>query len=435
MNTNAGKIWSKIDDELLIKLYNIDKLKLIEIAQIHKRAPGSIVSRLLKKSIVKEKKEIRGYDAYIKNTLSTNSTNKEEKKSDSEELIIINDEEYILSNGKVYEIKKIKGKIYGQYDEKTQTVKILKSYITKIIDFLLANPSINTVLYSGDNDDFNFLKEYFPNIIFEYFNYENNKNIKFNLCIITDLNMVDNLDLFDSNTNFLIFESKKFYDHLIKLLETNNIKIIDSNQEFTNKTIFIRGIKKNPTNKGNIIVLDTETTGFPQSRDPKEYEKFNDARLIELGYIIYNSNGEKIKEYNSLVKPDKWIIKNSFVHGITQIDANTKGKNINIILEELSIDLNNISIFVCHNINFDMSIILAEAHRAKKLDLVKKIESKEKICTMDIGKNFMSINKKPKLIELYKFIFNQEFIQEHRALSDCVACADCFHSMTYNVEE
>jgi DNA polymerase III epsilon subunit-like protein len=216
------------------------------------------------------------------------------------------------------------------------------------------------------------------------------------------------------------------------LLEINNIKIIESNHEFTNKSIYIRGIKKNPTNKVNIMVLDTETTGFPQSRDPKEYLKFNSARLIELGYIIYNPNGKKIKEYNVLVKPDSWIIKNTFIHGITQQDVNTNGKDIKEVLNELSNDLDNIKMFVCHNINFDMSIILAESYRANNLELVNKINSKEKLCTMDIGKQFMGINKKPKLIELYKFIFTQEFKQEHRALSDCVACADCYHSMTYN---
>lgn len=432
MNTNSGKLWSKIEDDLLIKLYKIDNLNLIEIAQIHKRAPGSIISRLLKNSLVKEKKEIRGYDLYIEKTTTLSTENNKGNKLSTDELILIDNNEYILSNNKVYEIKKVKGEIYGIYNEQTQTVKTLKPQITKIIDFLMGKTDIEAVLYIGNIDDFNFIKDYFPHILFEYFNYQNNKNINFNLCIITDLSIVDNLNLFEPNTNFLIFESKKFYDNLKKLLEINNIKIIESNQEFTNKSIYIRGIKKNPTNKVNIMVLDTETTGFPQSRDPQEYEKFNGARLIELGYIIYNPFGEKIKEYNVLIKPDSWIIKNTFVHGITQLDVNTKGKNINEVLNDLSNDLDNITMFVCHNINFDMSIILAEAYRANKIDLVNKINSKEKLCTMDIGKKFMGINKKPKLIELYKFIFNQEFKQEHRALSDCVACADCYHNMTYN---
>ncbi len=49
---------------------------------------------------------------------------------------------------------------------------------------------------------------------------------------------------------------------------------------------------------------------------------------------------------------------------------------------------------------------------------------------MELGKKFMKVNKRPKLVELYKFLFKQEFKQDHRALSDCVACADCFYNMT-----
>ena len=45
------------------------------------------------------------------------------------------------------------------------------------------------------------------------------------------------------------------------------------------------------------MILDTETTGLPASKDPTEIYKFNNARLIELGYIIYDSTGKKIKEY------------------------------------------------------------------------------------------------------------------------------------------
>jgi hypothetical protein len=48
---------------------------------------------------------------------------------------------------------------------------------------------------------------------------------------------------------------------------------------------------------------------------------------------------------------------------------------------------------------------------------------------MAIGKKFMKNDKNPKLIELYKFLFNKDFIQDHRALSDCDACLDCFLSM------
>ncbi len=64
-NINAGKPWTKQEDELLVKLYNEDKLDVISISEIHQRAPGGIISRLVKNKIVPDKKSTRGYEQYL----------------------------------------------------------------------------------------------------------------------------------------------------------------------------------------------------------------------------------------------------------------------------------------------------------------------------------------------------------------------------------
>ena len=178
-----------------------------------------------------------------------------------------------------------------------------------------------------------------------------------------------------------------------------------------------------------IAVFDTETTGFPSSRNPEELEKFNNARLIELGYIIFDKTRKDIKKYDDLGKPNNFVITNTYIHGITHENAVKNGKNINQVLDQLTLDLKNVDGIICHNISFDMAIILSEAYRANKLELIELINQKLHFCSMAIGKKFMKNDKNPKLIELYKFLFNKDFIQDHRALSDCVACLDCFLSM------
>ena len=369
------------------------------------------------------------------------------EKINNDEIILINETEYILNNGKVYEIKKAKGQIYGYYNEDTHTVKTLNTSIRKIIEYLSEiTDTISNILWLGV--DLPIIQDYFPNLTFYNIDDLTNINlIEFSICICNNYSKTSNTNnnllcdlinnkimfiskLLGSNTNILCFESKDLFHNIISILNKNNFKIIDEELEFSNKLCYIMGIKKLEIEKKGIMVLDTETTGFPNSSDPQNWEKFNNARLIEIGYIIYDSIGNKIKEYESLIKPDNWTIKNTFVHGIDQNNAITNGKPINNIFADLLKDLDNVNAFVCHNINFDMNIILAESYRANQIDLAKKIESKKKICTMELGKKFMKINKKPKLIELYKFIFKQEFKQEHRALSDCVACADCFYNMT-----
>ena len=153
-----------------------------------------------------------------------------------------------------------------------------------------------------------------------------------------------------------------------------------------------------------VIVLDTETTGLPASRNPQELDKFNNARLIELGYIIFDKSGKDIKKYDDLVKPNNFMITNTFIHGITHENAVQNGKDINQVLDQLTLDLKKVDGIICHNISFDMAIILSEAYRLNKLELIELISSKLHLCSMAIGKKFMKSDKNPKLIELYKFL-------------------------------
>jgi len=456
-NANAGKPWTSQEDELLSKLYNEEKLDVISISQIHQRAPGGIISRLVKNKIVSDKKTVRGYEQYL--LMEQTKSDKPEKlvkqfkaktkpieSEKPDEIILVGDTEYILNGDKVYEVKKVKGQIYGQYDETTSTVKPLKQSIRKIIGYLTEKQELSgPVLWAGT--DLQVAKSYFPNINFKQIDdLDDTNQINFSICICSNyIGQIEDSDspidmineeigfisgLLEPNGDLLVFESKDSYEDLIPVLIQNNFKIIEEEPELSSKSCYVMGIKKPSIEKQGIMVLDTETTGFPNGRDPKDWEKFNQARLIELGYIVYDSSGKKIKEYDSLVKPDNWTITNSFVHGISQADAIATGKPISEVLTELSKDLDQVSAFVCHNINFDMDIIGAESYRAKQIELAEKIESKRKICTMELGKKFMKVNKRPKLVELYKFLFKQEFKQDHRALSDCVACADCFFNMT-----
>ena len=49
--TNSGRPWSENDDELLVKLYVYQKRNIWQIANIMKRTPGAIASRLRKRGI------------------------------------------------------------------------------------------------------------------------------------------------------------------------------------------------------------------------------------------------------------------------------------------------------------------------------------------------------------------------------------------------
>lgn len=426
---NNGKPWTQQEDTMLAKLYNDQKLDIYEIAQIHQRAPGAIIARLLKNKIILDKKFARGY------ILKSDKKGIQKIKHESDKIIMINNKEYITNGNGIWEINKTRGKIFGLIDPISDQVISYTESSKKIIDWL-ENYSDHEISIGYIGNQFEYISEYLEGE-FKFTNCMNETKQKFDIIITNhffDTNLspeekIGKLESLTQNLNefgeIIIIEQQYYYQLIIPLII--NTKVI-VNETFSN-SFFLRTIKKEKLAANNLMVLDTETTGLPSSRNYQELDKFNNARLIELGYIIFDKTGKDVKKYDSLVKPNNFMITNTFIHGITHENAVQNGLDINLVLDQLTLDLKKVDGIICHNISFDMAIILSEAFRLNKLELIELFSSKLHLCSMAIGKKFMKSDKNPKLIELYKFIFNKDFIQDHRALSDCVACLDCFLSM------
>ncbi len=183
----------------------------------------------------------------------------------------------------------------------------------------------------------------------------------------------------------------------------------------------------------NKIFIDTETTGLPTLISYNRYypyyqlEYYNKSRIIELGYMVYDSNNNKIKEFNKLIRPNNFEITNTEIHGITNEQAINEGINIIDALKELEEDLKYTDTIIAHNINFDINIILSEASRAKCSKLVESIHKKVKKCTFKIAQEIYKKNFK--LVNLYSHLFNKNIEQEHRALSDVKILVDCYFEL------
>jgi DNA polymerase III epsilon subunit-like protein len=185
------------------------------------------------------------------------------------------------------------------------------------------------------------------------------------------------------------------------------------------------------------MFLDTETTGIPQQKSYNKYYEpyyitfYDGARMVELGYVICDDVGNIFKEQSLLIKPNGFTIKNSNIHGITTEHATNEGVEIGEALETLYADLQTVDRLICHNTNFDLHILLAECYREYQDDheLIQTLKKIPKQCTMEMGKKSFKLEKPPKLVSLYKAIFDKEPVQEHRALSDVHLCYDCYFSM------
>jgi DNA polymerase III epsilon subunit-like protein len=179
------------------------------------------------------------------------------------------------------------------------------------------------------------------------------------------------------------------------------------------------------------IFLDLETIGIPRQVNrkflsPKNNEAYDSARIIQMAWIVVEMN-EILQDNIFLIKPDNFKILNTFVHGITQDAAEQNGVDIKLVLQFFLQDLKDVKLIVCHNVDFDISILKNEIFRANLNQ--DKLEITNTYCTMreatKPGRTW------PKLSNLYREFFKEEF-PAHDALEDSYACLRCYYKMKVN---
>jgi DNA polymerase III epsilon subunit-like protein len=187
----------------------------------------------------------------------------------------------------------------------------------------------------------------------------------------------------------------------------------------------------------NTFVFDLETTGLPKYRNAKPFcsNLYNEARIIEIGYVILNPDGDIIKRVDHFIKYDEEInIENSHIHGISNEMVLEHGIKMEDMFDMLVIDLMGVDTLVAHNIEFDFNVLLSEVYRNYNnfRHLLGILYSKDLHCTMKMGKKHMKTSKFPKLTELHQQLFNVEWVQTHRALDDVLTCAKCYNKIIRN---
>jgi len=178
------------------------------------------------------------------------------------------------------------------------------------------------------------------------------------------------------------------------------------------------------------LFFDTETTGLPRNWKAPVSDLSNWPRLVQLAYLYYDKNGNKISGDDHIIKPDGFAIPvdASRIHGISTDRANSEGEALQPILQEFQSLMSKSEFLVAHNISFDEKIVGAEFLRNNMPD---GISTKKRICTMKSTTNFCAIDgpygyKWPKLSELHYKLFRTGFEEAHNAAVDITATAKCF---------
>lgn len=183
-----------------------------------------------------------------------------------------------------------------------------------------------------------------------------------------------------------------------------------------------------------ILFFDTETTGLPKNWKAPVTDLNNWPRMVQLAYLLFDTNGNKISGGDYIIKPNGFTIPNdaSQIHGISNERAIRDGVQLESVLKEFETLIGQATFIVAHNISFDEKIVGAEFLRC---NMPNSLDSKRKICTMESSTNFCAIDgpygyKWPKLSELHHKLFKTNFEEAHNAAVDITATAKCFWELT-----
>ncbi len=201
-------------------------------------------------------------------------------------------------------------------------------------------------------------------------------------------------------------------------------KTSSNNQVNFNRKLF------QSVNKKHYLFFDTETTGLPKNYNAPATDFNNWPRLVQLAYLLFDDDGNKVSSNNFIIKPEGFTIpiSASNLHGITTERALREGESIINVLKDFILQVSKADYLVAHNMEFDEKIIGSELLRNGFKDFTK---DKNKICTKLKSTKFCAIKsiygyKWPSLSELHIKLFGVDFEDSHDAMADVSATAKCF---------
>lgn len=209
-----------------------------------------------------------------------------------------------------------------------------------------------------------------------------------------------------------------------------------------------------------ILVFDTETTGLlPTGLDASHIKNY--PYITQLSYIVYDT--ELCKEthrFNSYINIDQNIQLSDIVKDLTGVTRDKLDSGVDILgaIVEFYKHYSSCSYIIAHNISFDKQMMLVEMERNREAIQVnhpeclalfntffEKSKSIRHYCTMANSKSLCNIiippkiegkkpyKKNPKLIELYKHLFqDKEVTGLHNSMTDVIVCLQCYLKMIHN---
>jgi len=183
------------------------------------------------------------------------------------------------------------------------------------------------------------------------------------------------------------------------------------------------------------LIFDTETTGLPKRDNAPVSEVDNWPRVVQIAWQLHDEDGDISEYHNLLIQPDGFEIPYSAekIHGISTEKSRKYGMPLSEALQKFNDSVSKSTFLVGHNIRFDINALGAEFIRS---GVATEFLEKKQVCTMWSSTDHLKLPggrggkfKPPKLMELYKFLFEQQFTEAHNAAADVEATARCFFEL------
>lgn len=189
-----------------------------------------------------------------------------------------------------------------------------------------------------------------------------------------------------------------------------------------------------------VLVFDTETTGLPKEKNPSIYETSKWPHIIQLSYIVYDSDSndlvELVDDYINIAFDVNIDPESEKIHKISR-EMLKDGVPISVALAKFNLHAGKCDLLVAHNVSFDKRMIMVEGIRSKIRmnisDTYCTMKNSIELCKIEaVSRTGETYFKYPKLSELHYELFKKIPKNTHNALIDILICLRCFCKMELN---
>ncbi|MEO6521261.1 MAG: 3'-5' exonuclease [Mucilaginibacter sp.] len=182
----------------------------------------------------------------------------------------------------------------------------------------------------------------------------------------------------------------------------------------------------------HLLFIDTETSGLPKDWTQPYSNNANWPYAVQVSWIVFNRDGVELKREDHYIRDRDFEINPEAykIHGITREFLDDKGERRAYVMGLLNADLEQYKpMVVGHYMELDYNITGVDFYRLGVLN--NPMASLPQYCTMLGSRHYIRTSQVEylRLGQLYGTLFNKPLDNQHNAMVDAEATAECFFEM------